>query len=430
MSEAIELNAILENQFPLAMRLLSERGKRLFFPSKGILKQSADANRTDINATIGIAMNDDGTPMSTSALLESVGRNPGLLKYSPSFGVPLLREKWQQEIRKKNPSLGNALISMPIVTGGLTHGLSTLASMFINPGEEIILPDKFWGNYRLIFEIMNDAKLKTFELFKNDKFNVDGLKEKLKEKGNKKVVILNFPNNPTGYTPTKIEMRNIIEALVQSADDGKDILVICDDAYFGLVFEDGIELESPFAYLANAHQNIMVAKVDGATKEEFSWGLRVGFVTMGGKNMSQEAAKALEQKIAGSIRGNCSSCCTVSQHAVWQALESPTHVKEKLRNFEILKSRFDKAKEILCADKDRFAKHFRLVPSNSGYFFCLEINEKINTQELRKLLIEKSSVGTIAIGQLLRIAFSATNEKNLPSLIESIFTCCEELSNL
>jgi len=58
--------------------------------------------------------------------------------------------------------------------------------------------------------------------------------------GEKKVLLLNFPNNPTGYTPTEEEQKALVEAIKEAAEAGKKVVVWVDDAYFGLVYEDGV----------------------------------------------------------------------------------------------------------------------------------------------------------------------------------------------
>ena len=68
--------------------------------------------------------------------------------------------------------------------------------MFVNEGEEVIVPNHFWGNYNLILGNAYGAKLKKFNLFKNGGFDIDAFSSSLNEgEVGKKVVILNFPNN-------------------------------------------------------------------------------------------------------------------------------------------------------------------------------------------------------------------------------------------
>ena len=59
--QAIELNEILNQFNPHVYALLSERGRAIYFPKKGILSQSADAQSCSIDATIGMALEDDQT---------------------------------------------------------------------------------------------------------------------------------------------------------------------------------------------------------------------------------------------------------------------------------------------------------------------------------------------------------------------------------
>lgn len=82
----------------------------------------------------------------------------------------------------------------------------------------------------------------------------------------------------------------------------KALVVICDDAYFGLVYKKGIDQESIFSRLYHLHENILAVKIDGITKEYFAWGLRMGFVTYGCKNGSRKFYQALEDKTAGAVR--------------------------------------------------------------------------------------------------------------------------------
>lgn len=113
------------------------------------------------------------------------------------------------------------------------------------------------------------------------------------------MVLLNFPNNPTGYTPTVAEGDEIVAALKEVADAGLKLVVVTDDAYFGLFFEDSLH-ESLFGKLAGISPNLLAVKVDGATKERYVWGFRVGFITYA--HASDKVLAALEQKTMGIIR--------------------------------------------------------------------------------------------------------------------------------
>lgn len=422
--QAEELNNIIKEENSVIYDLLSEKGKAIFFPKKGILSQAGDAKGKKINATIGAGIEDDKTPMRLKSIEKNISIDPkDAFPYAPSFGKPELREAWKKMIIKKNPSL-NAETSLPVTTNALTHGLSMLGYLFVDDKDQIILADKFWGNYKLIFQSAYGAELDTFNTFKDGRFDVAALKEKLNANPGKQIVVLNFPNNPTGYTPTDEEVDQITAAIKESAEAGNKIAVICDDAYFGLVYKEGIYKESIFVKLADLHENILAVKIDGSTKEDYVWGFRVGFITFNNKKAGKETYAALEAKTAGAIRGNISNVSHLSQSLVLKAFESETYDAEKKEKFDLMKSRFDEVQKVLQDSK--YSEVFKPLPYNSGYFMCVELKKGIDAENTRKILLSKYDTGVIAIGNLLRIAFSGVAKADIPELFENIYSACKE----
>ncbi|MBK5203440.1 MAG: aminotransferase class I/II-fold pyridoxal phosphate-dependent enzyme [Prolixibacteraceae bacterium] len=425
--QAEDLNQIIRENNPAVYELLSKKGKNVFFPTKGILGQSADARGTKINATIGIAKEDDGTPMRLDCIEKNINIDPSkVFPYAPSFGRPDIRKEWEKMICKKNPGLKGKELSLPIVTSALTHGVSMLGYMFVNEGDRIILPDLFWGNYNLILQNGYGAVLQKFNFFKDKHIDLDAIKSSLEKDGiGKKILILNFPNNPSGYSPTIKESEAIAAILKESAQKGNKIIVICDDAYFGLLYEDGISQESIFSYLADLDSNILAIKVDGATKEDYVWGFRVGFITYGIKGGDKNLYAALESKTAGAIRGNISNAPNISQSLLMSAYENPDYDKQKQAKYEILKSRYTAVKEALKEKK--YSKYFNPLPFNSGYFMCINLAEGIDGEKLRELLIKKYNIGVINMSGNIRLAFSAVPQKDIHALFEGIYQACKEL---
>jgi len=199
--QAETLNRTIREINPSVYDLLSEKGRNIFFPSKGLVAQGLDAKGKKINASIGMAIEDDGSPLRLNAIDKLLNMSPEeVFPYASSSGKPELRDIWKNIIREKNPTLGDHPISRPVVTNALTHGLSMCGYLFVNEGDKIIMPDLFWGNYKLLFENAYGGKLDQFSLFTDSgNFNSAGLEEKLNSPGEKKILLLNFPNNPTGY---------------------------------------------------------------------------------------------------------------------------------------------------------------------------------------------------------------------------------------
>lgn len=426
--EAEELNSIIKAHNPAVYELLSEKGRGIYFPRKGILSQSAAARGKEINATIGTAYEDDGKPMVLPSIANGLELDSkDAFPYAPSEGIRPLRQKWLELIRAKNPSLGKAEISLPVVTCGVTNGLSILGYMFTEQGDEIIIPDLYWENYNLVYTNAYGTEFKFFNFFKDRLFDLSSFRETINAgRPGKKVVLLNFPNNPSGYTPTKAAGKEIIRILYEAAQAGNKLVVILDDSYFGLGFEDDIFVESLFAELAKCHDTLLAIKADGITKEEYSWGLRVGFVTYGIKNGSKELYTALEDKTSGAIRGNISNSSHPAQSLVLNALKSTEHEKEKENNKLKIRTRYLKVKEVL-REHGEYEEYFEALPFNSGYFMCVKL-KKMNSDRVWELLLNKYSTGVICYGErnLFRIAFASTPTDKIEKLFNNIYAACKE----
>ncbi|MDO3380068.1 aminotransferase class I/II-fold pyridoxal phosphate-dependent enzyme [Geoalkalibacter halelectricus] len=430
---AAELNEMLAQHNPNVLESLSDLGKNLFFP-KGILTQSAEAKEKahKFNATIGIAT-EKGGPMYLPCIHEKLSAfDPkDIYPYAPPAGRLDLRNLWREKMLEENPSLRGKHFSLPIVTSALTHGLSIVADLFMDTGDHLILPDMLWGNYNLTFATRCGAIVKKYPTFTvAGGYDVDAFKAVLRnsaeEKG-KAVVLLNFPNNPSGYTPTVAEGDAIVEAILEVAESGCKIVAVTDDAYFGLFFEDSLK-ESLFGKLANQHPNVLAVKLDGATKEEYVWGFRTGFITFadGHEYENTPVMTALEKKTLGIIRATISNCPHPSQTFVVEALKSPKFQKQKEEKFKVMKGRALKTKKVL--DSGKYDKAWDYYPFNSGYFMCLKL-KTVDAEKLRVHLLDKYGVGTISIGKTdLRIAFSCIEEGDIAELFDIIYQAVQDLS--
>ncbi|WP_211746490.1 aminotransferase class I/II-fold pyridoxal phosphate-dependent enzyme [Paenibacillus sp. Marseille-Q4541] len=426
---ALQLNESIQAGSNHVYDMLSKLGKELYYPKEGILSQSAEASSRakKYNATIGIAT-EGGKPMHLQVIQEKLSayKPQDLYPYAPPAGKPDLRVAWRNKMLEESPSLQGKSFGNPIATNALTHGLSIVADLFVDEGDAVIYPDKNWENYELTFGVRRHGRLVNYPLFNDkNKFNSTGLREALfaqKDQG-KAIVVLNFPNNPTGYTPGAEEGKEIVAAIKDAADAGINVVVVTDDAYFGLFFEDSLH-ESLFGSLTGIHPRILPIKVDGATKEEFVWGFRVGFITYGYDNA--DVLSALEQKTLGIIRATISSGPHPSQTFVLDALNSPDFAAQKQEKFVIMKARANKVKELL--DSGKYNGAWEYYPFNSGYFMCLKLT-KISAEELRSHLLDQYGIGTIALGEHdLRIAFSSLEESQLEDLFDLIYQAVQDLT--
>ncbi|HUC91631.1 MAG TPA: aminotransferase class I/II-fold pyridoxal phosphate-dependent enzyme [Paenibacillus sp.] len=427
---AQQLNETIERENANVYAMLSGLGKAIYFPKVGILSQSAEAKMkaNKFNATIGIAL-ENGRPMHLKVIQDTLSayEPKDLYEYAPPAGKPELRTAWRAKMIEENPSLEGKSFGNPIATNALTHGLSIVADLFADAGDAVVIPDKNWENYELTFGVRRGAEIVEYPLYNQaGRFNGAGLRQALlaqKGKG-KAIVVLNFPNNPTGYTPGPEEGDEIVAAIKEAGEAGVNVVAVTDDAYFGLFFEDSLR-QSLFGKLADLHPRVLAVKIDGATKEEYVWGFRVGFITYA--SQSADLLGALEQKTLGIIRATISSGPHPSQTFVLRAIKSPEFAAQKEEKFNIMKRRANRVKQLL--DSGRYGDVWEYYPFNSGYFMCLKL-KTVDAETVRTHLLDTYGIGTIALGETdLRVAFSCIEELNLEELFDSIYRAVQDVSS-
>lgn len=424
---AQELNDALKGT--TAGQLLSDVGTRLYFP-KGIIAQSGEAKKLGkvANGTIGTTVV-EGKPVMLPSIHKFAPDLTAaeLVDYAPTAGNPEFREIWKKELIKKNPRLEGKAISTPVVVPGLTAGISYLSDLFLDENHSLIAADPSWDNYVLIASARRNAEFVQFKMFKDGKFNIDGLEKTLKEEAKKGSVrvLLNFPLNPSGYSPTRDETQRLVSIMKNLAENGTKVMVWCDDAYFGLNYEDDIEPQSLFAYLCDLHENVLAAKIDGPTKEDFAWGARTGFITFGCKGMTEAQYDALVKKLMAAIRSSVSCASTPAQTLIRKGYETGKLDEEKKEFRKILERRYALVRKFI---NEHTSSAIEPLPFNSGYFMSFD-TKKINAEELRVRLLNEKGIGTIQIdSQTLRVAFSSLDENKIELVYQAIYDMAEEMN--
>lgn len=425
---AQELNETLKGTTPGV--LLSDVGTRLYFP-KGIIAQSGEAKKLGktANGTIGMTVI-DGTPVMLPSVKKYIPdlSSRELVAYAPTAGNPDLRELWKQALIKKNPSLEGKSFSLPVVVPGLTAGISYLADLFLDETKPLVAADPSWDNYVLIANARRNAEFVQFPMFADGKFNIPGLEKVLREqaKSGSVRVLLNFPQNPSGYSPTSAETAQIVSIIKSLADAGTKVMVWCDDAYFGLNYEKDIESQSLFAHLCDLSPNVLAAKIDGPTKEDFAWGFRCGFITFGCKGLTEEQYDALVKKLMAAIRSSVSCSSTPPQSLLLKAFQNPAQVeKEKAEFRAVLEKRYALVKKFTTTHT---SENITPLPFNSGYFMAFD-TKKVNAETLRQKLLKERGIGTISIdSRTLRVAFSSLEEDKIDIVYQAIYETGDELA--
>jgi aspartate/methionine/tyrosine aminotransferase len=425
-----EVNQAVRTASPAFFDALSDLGRRVAYPPD-IPFQAAQARDKTYNGTIGQITDGRGVAVSLPSMstvmagLDDDDLSRAFL-YSPVPGIEEVRERWREWQRRGQPDSKPS--TLPQVTNGLAHGLSIVADLFAGEGTPLAVPSPFWGNYRQTFVVRRGATLHTAPVYVDGRFNPDSIAQALagRADGQPAIAILNLPTNPSGYSPTVEERQALTRSLTQLAEAGP-LVVVCDDAYAGLVFEEDIPRESMFWDLIGQHENLIPVKVDGATKEFSFFGGRVGFVTFAQPPASDIAA-ALDSKVKCLVRATVGSPVAASQMVLLQALREVDIADEVEAVRLLLQERYVILKDAL----DEVAGSLlRPLPFNSGCFALSELPTELGleSEQVRQHLLEHHDTGVVAIApNYIRIAFCSVRPEALAELVRRVELAVGELT--
>ena len=412
------------------MSFFSKLGENIILPQDVLIQSKETAAIPGaINATIGIA-----TSNKKAMALPSINKviteinNSEYLPYSPTPGLPKMRELWKEKILADNPSINKDFLSLPMVTTGITQGIDIAANLFSESGDALLLPNLFWQNYAQIYTIKLGNKIYKYNQFdENNEFSISNFKETLYSiKKDKISLILNFPNNPTGYTPSDAELNSLVDVISTYAKENrnKQLIIVSDDAYFGLFFEKNHKTSTLSAtYKLVENENCLIVKLDGITKEFYSWGLRVGFITYYTKN--DELRKILLEKTQGYLRSTTSSPSNLSQQIAVRLLDNKQSLEEKEINDKIIEERYNELKQAISTEQ--LDQLVRVLPFNSGYFFTIKLPSNINAHEFRLKFLNEYKYGVYSMDdEHIRIAFSCLDKELIPELINKFKQCIKQ----
>ena len=414
------------------MSFFSKLGENIILP-QDVLIQSKETSIVPnaVNATIGIAT-DNKKALSLPTINEVIKElsTAEYLPYSPTPGLLKIRELWKEKILKENSIINPEYLSLPMVTTGITQGIDIVANLFSEKDDALLLPNLFWQNYAQIFTIKLGNNIYKYNQFDNENnFNLSDFKHTLYNiKENKISIILNFPNNPTGYTPSTEELTQLVSIIDVFAKENpnKNLIIISDDAYFGLFFEENHKTPTLSAtYRLADNNNCLVVKLDGITKEYYGWGLRVGFITY--YTSDDKLRKIVLEKTQGYLRSTTSSPSNLSQQIALRLLESSQAKQEKTYNDSIIEERYHILKEAIV--KYNLDNDVTILPFNSGYFFTIKMPEHIDAHKFRLKFLNDYKYGVYSMDDShIRIAFSCLDKELIPDLIKNFKLCIKEFS--
>jgi len=378
---------------PSATLSITAKAKQL--KSKGIKVISFGAGEPDFD-----------TPQNVKQkLIEAL--NKGLTKYTPTAGIPELKQAIVEKLKQENN-----LEYTPdevIVCCGAKHAIFNAVCALVDDVDEVLVPSPYWVSYP---EMVNFAGGKFIPIPTDEKTNFKITSEILKKyiTPKTKLLILNYPSNPTGMTYTKEELEDIAKILVEN-----QIYCISDEIYEKLVY-DGLTHTS----IASLNEEIkkLTITINGLSKAYSMTGWRVGYACG-----SKEIIKAMNNLQDHST----SNITTFVQYASVEALKNSTQF------VSMMVSEFEKRRNYIVEEINKIP-YLKTIKPQGAFYVWVNIKElkgkKFNGQvitdslKLSEILLEEAKVAVVpgfAFGDddYIRLSY-ATSLEDIKEGIENI----------
>jgi aspartate aminotransferase len=213
----------------------------------------------------GVGEPDFDTPANVKAkAIEAI--QTGFTKYTPAPGTPALRKAIADKLARENGLTYTPAQTMACVGAKQAIYLALLA--LVDPGDEVILPRPYWVSYPEMVHLADGVSVYVDCRLEDDfKLTPEALRAVCTPKS--KVLVLNYPNNPTGSSYTKAEIEALAAVCVE-----KGIYVISDEVYEKLIYDGGEHFS--FAGVSPEMYNLTIT-TNGVSKAYAMTGWRLGY---------------------------------------------------------------------------------------------------------------------------------------------------------
>ncbi|MGB9825567.1 MAG: pyridoxal phosphate-dependent aminotransferase, partial [Desulfofundulus sp.] len=349
--------------------------------------------------SLGIGEPDfDTPPHITEAMAEAARR--GATHYTNNKGIIELRRAICEKLKKDN-GLSYDPEEEIICTVGVSEGVYIALTSFLNPGDEVLVPDPAWLNYTHV-PVMNEATPVPYRLSDENGFQIDvsELEEKVTERT--KILVVLDPSNPTGA----VQKREVLEKVAEFAIK-HDLLVISDEIYEKIIYDDNEHVS--IASFPGMRERTIV--LNGFAKAYAMTGWRLGYVA---------APKELIQAMNRLHMYSVTSASSMVQWGGVAALTGPQEpvaemVAEFKRRRDFMVGALNEAKGISCPK-----------PGGAFYLFPNIRATGMTSEEFTNYLLQEANVAVVpgtAFGKYgeghVRISY-ATSLDNLKKAAERI----------
>jgi aspartate aminotransferase len=271
-------------------------------------QKAADLQKRGIKVyNFGIGEPDQTTPTNIIESAFDYARS-GKTHYTPSDGIPELREKIAVKMKQKNNI--DASPSNIVVTP-TKYALFMTAMCILNTGEKVVIPEPYWVSYPYMVKLSGGIP-QFLETKANYEFDGDLLRKRLGETG-VKALILNNPLNPSGKVYSEKSLRKLVDIILEY----RGIYLISDEIYEDLIYTG--KMFSPASIPEMAERTVTIS---GFSKSYAMTGWRIGYLT--GPMELMKAVSMMQQHTI-----TCAP--SISQYAALAALDD-NETPIRLRN--------------------------------------------------------------------------------------------------
>lgn len=293
----------------------------------------------------------------------------GFTKYADNVGIAPLREAICQKLRDEN-----SLEYYPEeigVTSGVAQGMFAAILSFLNPGDEILVPDPVYLTYNEIPKVAG-AVVKNYRLLEENNFQVDieEIKSLITEKT--KMIVIVSPSNPTGGILSEKNLEDISRIAIEN-----DLLVLSDEIYERLTYGEGGRCVS-IASFPNMKERTII--LNGLSKSMAMTGWRIGYMAA--------PTKLIEpmNRLAFYMTAGATS---FAQYAAVDALRKGGKYVEEMR------LEFKRRRDYMVAEVNKLNNFSCAVPEGAFYVFMNIKKTKMTSQEFCEFALEKTGLAVI-----------------------------------
>lgn len=277
--------------------ILSEKCKKM--KPSGIRRFFDLAATMDNVISLGVGEPDFSTPWTVrKTAIETLERKR--IIYTANAGLADLRKSISNYIYKKESVRYNPDNEIIVTVGG-SEAIDLAIRSIVNPGDEVMIVEPCFVCYAPLVELMNGVPVPLVTKAE-DKFKLkaDELKKAITPKT--KLLILPYPNNPTGAIMTKEDLEPIAEVLKDT-----NIMVLTDEIYSEMTYG-----RKHFSIISLPEMKERTIYVNGFSKAFAMTGWRLGYVA---------APEPVAKQMLKIHQYGIMSSPTVSQYAAITALE-------------------------------------------------------------------------------------------------------------